>query len=162
MYTLSGVRPPLFFLLCSLLALSAAACGSSGSTEASDRSSSLEANRKKWEGAGIAHYQFVFNWSCFCITDYVRPVRITVRGGKIEQITYADDGQAVPADRYEDYRTIDQLFDFLDEPRARSAARLDAEYNPKYGYPLNAYVDYDERMADEEKGFLITEFDVIP
>lgn len=48
--------------------------------------------------------------------------------------------------------TVEQLFTVLDEAVAGDAARIRASFDLRYGYPVAYFVDYDERLADEEQG----------
>ncbi|MBT5773744.1 MAG: hypothetical protein HOH95_05130, partial [Dehalococcoidia bacterium] len=52
-------------------------------------------------------------------------------------------------------QTIDGLFNLIEEAIDQRAAAINVTYHPTLGYPLDAYIDYDLRIADEELGFTI-------
>lgn len=142
------------------LCIAVLSCASS--TDSSDQTSALDSARARWESRNVDDYRYAFNWNCFCIVDYVRQVNITVRGGKIVDVAHADDGSVVDPERWNDYRTIDQLFDFVTDAYDRDAFSVNVKYDRSYGYPTEVYVDYQSNVADEEKGFRIENFELLP
>ncbi len=54
------------------------------------------------------------------------------------------------------HETVEGLFDLIADAIARRAYSIQAAYHPDLGYPESVYIDYDERQADEERGFNIT------
>jgi hypothetical protein len=63
-------------------------------------------------------------------------------------------GPALEADQLAEYVIVDGLFDFIEEAIDGSAAALNITYDPS-GYPAEAWIDYEVRLSDEERGFQI-------
>lgn len=125
----------------------------------STRPELLAAARQKWASKGSRDYRFRFQWNCFCA--FRGPVQITVRAGKIDAIqSLADrDGGAVPREQFERYKTIDQLFELIAQAYEKRAVSIRATYDETRGFPQSAYIDYDRRIADEEMGFEVKDFE---
>ena len=120
----------------------------------------FDKNHQKWASRNIKNYQYTFNWRCFCTPDYVKPVILSVRDGAIDSVKYADNGAAVDKANYEKYRTVESLFDMIQEAIDKKAAKIQVTYDAKSGYPLSAFIDYSASIADEEKGFSVKKFSV--
>jgi hypothetical protein len=84
-------------------------------------------------------------------------VRITVENNRITRVASAEENRDLERRRYDDYRTIDGLFDFLADAYRR-AEDVRVEYHPTDGYPTSVYVDYQRIVADEELGFTVSDF----
>jgi hypothetical protein len=139
------------------LLLAAAAGCVSGPSDIDDE---LEENRRRWEDQEILDYEVVFRNVCFCTPDYTAPVRLRVRGGRIAAVTRESDGTAVSPDQWDRYRTVDQTFDEIEDAMRRGADQVTAEYHPVLGYPTDAFIDENEGLADEERGFQLS--DLLP
>ena len=113
----------------------------------------LDRNRALWEASGADDYSYVLAPICFCPQDLLDPVKISVLGGFVASVAYAESGKAPEHDGYGRYVTIDDLFDTIQEAIDRKAAQITVSYDPQTGYPTEAKLDYDARMADEEYRF---------
>ena len=113
----------------------------------------LNDSKTKWASKNMKDYQYTFNWICFCTPDYNKPVVISVRNGVLSAVKYADGSGPVDKTKYPNFRTIDGLFEFLQDAINRKAYRITVSYDAKLGYPTSASIDYDQRIADEEKSF---------
>jgi hypothetical protein len=51
--------------------------------------------------------------------------------------------------------TVIELFDIIQTKLAQKPFQQRVEYDPSLGYPTNVYFDMDERIADEEVGYII-------
>ncbi len=151
----SITRTTLLLLTTILIAGCSSGSGGSDTDGETDAASELRAARQKWEKAGMENYTFRFRWQCFCIQEYVSLVELTVDGGEVVSGRYVEGDSALAGERLADYMSIDRLFDFIQEAVDRDAHSIRAEYHPDLGYPVDVYIDYDEMMADEEKGFTI-------
>jgi hypothetical protein len=120
----------------------------------------LDKSRKKWASSKIKNCQYTFNWQCFCTPDYVKPVIISVRAGVIESVKYADGGTALDKADFEKYKTVESLFDMIQEAIDKKAAKIQVTYDAKAGYPISAFFDYSANIADEERGFAVKNFKV--
>ena len=113
----------------------------------------LDRYRALWEASRAGEYSYVLTPICFCPQDVLDPVRISVLGGLVASVAYTESGKEPEHDGYGRYVTIDDLFDTIQEAIDRRAARVAVSYDPEVGYPTDANLDYDARMADEEYRF---------
>lgn len=110
---------------------------------------------QQWKRANIHSYEFLFRINCFCGPETTGPHRIEVRSDTI----YAVNGAPFnPAKNYIRLMTIPDLFRFIRESDGRNPFRKSVLYDSVYGFPKSLYYDFDERIADEEIGYIITEF----
>ena len=87
--------------------------------------------------------------------DYISPVTITVEDGVISHVIYNETQILVPVDKLSRYKTIDDLFSFIQDAYNENAHQISIRYDPHHGYPFEGSVDYVEMIVDEEKGFEI-------
>jgi hypothetical protein len=114
--------------------------------------------RRQWEKKAISDYSFTYRGLCFCIQPATDSVRVVVRADTIESLTYIRNGQPVEPQWRTLFRTIPQLFDFIDSAYVAKAAKLGVTFDKTYGYPASADIDYNVNVVDEEYGFRITSF----
>ena len=117
--------------------------------------SELDQNRKKWMSQMVSNYQFNFRWICFCALEFMEPVNITVRENRIDSAAFVAGDVPVAIEGLKRYRTIEGLFDLLQEGIDKNAHSILVDYHPKLGYPVEVSIDYEEAVADEELGFEI-------
>ena len=103
----------------------------------------------------VSNYQFNFRWICYCVPEYVDPVNISVRENRIDSAVFVEDDVLVAVEGLERYRTIEGLFDLLQEGIDKNAHSISAEYHSELGYPVKVSIDYEEYSIDEELGFEI-------
>ena len=115
----------------------------------------LAANQAIWSSSGIDSYRYRFRWECYCVTEYVRLVDVTVTGGRVVSVVDAATRRPLDAQAAAQYLTVDGLFDFVRTAINAPAASIQSAFDPTLGYPASTYVDYVAGMADEEKGFRI-------
>lgn len=113
----------------------------------------LDSARALWESRGPSSYEIEFRWICFCPPDFVEWVTLTVADGEIVAGARRDTGTPLTPEELAEYRSVEELFDFLEQAHAQGAAAVDATFDGTYGHPISAYVDYSEQAADEEMGF---------
>jgi hypothetical protein len=107
-----------------------------------------------WAATSASEYTFEFNWVCFCIREWVSPVSLSVSGGEVVSAMFVESGEPVTdANQLASYVTIEGLFQLLQDAIDQSAESIQVEFHPTDGYPVSAFIDYDARMADEERGF---------
>ena len=113
--------------------------------------------QERWEHSGIADYAYTGAWTCFCPEEYRADAQVTVDGGNVTAVTSADpDVETIPDP--ERFVTIEGLFALIQDAISRNAASIEVTYDETYGYPAELFIDYDERMADEEDRFAISSF----
>ena len=131
-----------------LLGLGAAtACTSAPQSELDTASSS-------WNSQHPHAYSFVSTESCNCLSDVTRPIRVTVTTGitaeAIQSAVYADDEAPISEDARSRLRTIDGVFEEIQDAIDEDAAEVRVDYDETMGYPISVFVDYDRNAADEE------------
>ena len=122
-----------------------------GPTEPSGPHAEIQARltnaRALWRTQALNDYSYVFARSCFCAPDSREPATVTVRGGVITTVVGVTSGtQREPAQ----FKTIVGLFDLIQEAIDRNAATINVEFDPSRGFVTSAYIDADQRIADEE------------
>ncbi len=120
--------------------------------------SKLTGNRNKWQSKEIRDYEFTFQWNCFCTEEFVAAVNVSIRDGTIDTIVSVEDGISVNQSRFKDYRSVDELFNFIQEAIDQKAHEISVTYDSEFGYPKEGYIDYEEFTIDEEKGFRVGDF----
>ena len=112
----------------------------------------------RWERSGITDYDYTGAWSCFCPQEYLADVAVAVRGGVVTSVEFAGEEFTVVPPLPERFVPVEELFALLQDAVRRKAARIEVSYDERYGYPLELFIDYDERMADEETRFVMRGF----
>lgn len=124
----------------------------------------LQANRHRWQAAGIHRYAYHYERPCACQQDSQALFAISVVGNVVTGVVYLqpESGARTPIaqDRRHWYPTVDDLFDRLAEAAATNAARVEATYDPRYGYPMRIYIDYDPTLPDDEVDIRISGFEI--
>lgn len=137
-------------------ALAALAIGCSGVL--APEQDALDAARERWAQASPASYVYVVQRSCFCLTDFVRPIRVEVREGEVVSATYADSGEPVTNPDVPT-PTVPDLFTVIQEAIDAEAHSIAATYDAELGYPVDVSIDYLELAIDEELAFSVREFE---
>ena len=128
-------------------ALLLAACGGDSTTAPANH---LGEQRALWASQGLTDYTFDVVRICYC--QFVADVRVTVKDGVITGVTEL--ASEVARDP-ETFRTIDGLFDLVQDAYARDAHEVQVEFDPSRGYPTRIWIDYVLMIADEEMGFTL-------
>ena len=126
------------------------------SAELAEVQHELEEQRARWEETIPKRYQFTFQWLCFCPPEYTAPVRIVVDGGVVDSVILLETGERLPPDRLADYRSVEGLFDFLQETIDRKPAAITVTYGAS-GYPERASIDYRSNVGDDEVSFTVAD-----
>ena len=117
----------------------------------------LQWGRDRWESSGITAYAFTGGWTCFCPQEYLAEAQVAVYGGEVTGVSSADPGiDTIPAP--ERFVSIEGLFALIQEAFDRNTSSVEVSYDGTYGYPVDLFIDYDARMADEEARFTISSF----
>ena len=148
-----------------LLLLAALALSSCSLFGPDEKHTNLDAARQRWEAQRLTTYSYVAQRLCFCAAELF-PARIVVEDGAVKAVHDPQTGEplrlpdgrlaleAEPAA----YRTIEGLFDLVEEARRAEADQLDVTYHPTYGYPTEISIDYVRGMADDEVTFTNADF----
>jgi len=125
--------------------------------------SELARNRDKWRAAGIDHYRFDLSVLCFCPFSAQMPLSVEVMGGKVVSMAY-NDGTPVPESErsaFSAYATIDALFAYT-EDAVRQADEIQITYDPIYGFPSQAQIDFVKNAVDDELALGVENFQALP
>lgn len=114
-----------------------------------------------WESQDIDSYRYTLQLGCFCPPEVREPVVIEVINGETASITYAADGTAANPEWFDNYDTVDKLFNVINTAEAQNPARSDITYDETYGVPLSVSIDISEMMADEEIYITVSDFEPI-
>ena len=106
-------------------------------------------------------YTYELRISCYCFPSYVGPHRLHVKGDEIIGYELAVDDVEIDDQVDLEQFTIDALSKRVDEILEQDPFSQDVEVHPDYNFPVSVYIDIDERIADEEWGYEISDFEVI-
>lgn len=113
----------------------------------------LKNARELWRIRGLNTYQFEFRWRfCNCHPDFLEWVRVDVRDKVLVGVTRLSTGEVLPPDRWS-HKTIDEMFQWIEERLAQHPEVMRVRFDPALGYPIEGYYDLTSMMADEEIGF---------
>lgn len=113
-------------------------------------------NLAKWEAAGPTDYDYEYQRTCFCPPELTRAVRLEVRDGEVVAASFLDTEEAVPDTALARYPAIEDLFEEVRQAIEGSADSVFVAYDPKLGYPTEAFIDFARTAIDEEQGFTAT------
>ncbi len=114
----------------------------------------MDQGRQLWESDGFESYKMDFQWHCFCHPTYTSPVVVAVEpGGLIGSVVYADGGLPVDQTAFGGFRTVEGLFELVQDALDRKPHSISVQYHPDMGYPLLVAIDFVENVADDENGF---------
>lgn len=107
-------------------------------------------------------YSYELMITCYCTQHYVGPHKLHIKGDEIVNYEIELDGGAVFDDQTDLKQfTIDALAERVDEILAKDPFTQEVKVHPDYNFPVSVYLDIDQRIADEEWGYEITNFKVI-
>jgi hypothetical protein len=119
----------------------------------------LDVNRALWDAAAVHDYSMTFQRLCFnCDIEFLIPVRITVRGDTIHEVTDLDTGAPVEQPAEGAFLTIDEVFDVIQNAIDQDAAEIDVRYNSTFGYPTDVIIDFSRSMFNDDTQFQISDF----
>ena len=116
--------------------------------------------RQKWNNTQPENYNMHERVSCFC--GGLLEWDVFVKNGIKDKVEYDDSqtyGQSYE-DIFENARTIEDVFDFLESLLNEELASLYVEYDETYGFPKLISIDYAENVADDEIAYLYTNFEI--
>lgn len=125
----------------------------------------LLAARQRWEAAGITHYRFTEQRTCFCSST--RPVRLEVQRKAavphheaVVSLGYDDAGASVRVESPELYPTVDGLFDLIASSLENDVELL-VSYHPEYGYPTKVDVEPSQHPVDGGVLYTVSKFEIV-
>jgi hypothetical protein len=125
----------------------------------------LERNRNLWQESKIVNYDFVAaRYAGGQTNTWNRsPVLIKVRQGEkilIEVVSKSDKSYMARTDGFEDFDTIDKLFNYLRQQLDKGKI-LEADYNKKLGYPGKNISIRDSFEIHGSRNIVIEKFEII-
>jgi hypothetical protein len=123
----------------------------------------LSQARLRWEGKNVASYSYILELQCACApASQLRPVLVTVENGAVTALQYYHQNPAqrtpAPVEVFGPYDTVEELFDIIDDAIDRDADALQVGYDPEYGFPTIASIDY-ESGGSEQILFVVSDFE---
>ncbi|GMH39744.1 hypothetical protein BSKO_07642 [Bryopsis sp. KO-2023] len=116
----------------------------------------LKRNRNKWRTFGLRTYKLKERQSCFCTPESLGPFDVTVVNDQITEVTFSADSNlpGSPNPNAKNFLlTIEGAFTRVEESVSKGVARATVKYDANFGYITNFFIDFDERIADEEQSF---------
>lgn len=142
-----------------ILAFTIMACATSGQSHS-------DYQQRRWQEAKIPHYRFELRIVCYCPFRGRMPLRIEVLDGQVVSMKDAHGGIITKADVHSEYferhATIDRLFSILQTHQSGKADRVTVKFHPVYGFPERINIDRIKGAADDELGFIVSEFERLP
>ena len=94
-----------------------------------------------------------------CPLTFTQPGLVTVLDGEIESVIDPAEGSTLDSAHY---LTINGLFDELQRALDYPAVQITVGFDDALSYPTNIFIDYSERVIDEERGFTASGLHIIP
>ncbi len=111
----------------------------------------LDQHRALWKSKAIADYRYDFQWHCFCADT--QKVQLTVSKAAISGLFDLEEKKSIDLANGSKWRTLDGLFDLLQDAIQRNADSMAVTYDPDDGHPITVSIDYLKNAVDEEMGF---------
>ena len=148
------------------LAISAAGLavllGCDGPSEPSSEQQVLAENRERFRTSVGGSYSYDYRNVCFCVLEATRPVRIRVHDQVRVSVATLAEGSPIPRERWSEFLTVEEIFDTIRQALDQGAASVRVTYDASLGYPRDVFIDFDERIADEERAFTLDNLVVTP
>ena len=100
-------------------------------------------------------YTYTLVLACFCAGGGT-PVDVTVSDGEVTDAVYAGDGRGAESGAPADQLMWLTVNDVIDEANDTDAASVEVDWPAGQDYPSSVYVDQDLDVADEERGYLVS------
>lgn len=120
-------------------------------------SKKFEEARALWNSKKLTNYVVTQQASCFCMSDYIRPMKFSVSstGANTGTLIYADTSSAVTIQGIKLY-TVEDMFAMIQEAIDEKSERITVSYDKTYGYPISVGIDRSAMIADEEMYYTFT------
>ena len=143
-----------------LLLSGLAACAPSVAPSPSGPMQELARNRQKFQATVGPSYRVSYQNQCFCPPEAAEPVRLTVRSGRVASVERLADGRPVPSPEWGAYRTVEGVFEQIEQAITRGARQVKVDYDDRYGFPRDVTIDYNA-AADAWLGFKLHDLEAI-
>ncbi len=123
-------------------------CTACSKTEVINDAKSQE---NKWIRKNLTNYSYTLIVNCFCVIERIGPHMIKVKDNKIVSVN----GKPYNLEQTGMLPTVNELFEIIKLKLSQKPFQEAIVYDPILGYPSSVYFDMDERIADEEVGYII-------
>ena len=121
----------------------------------------LRRHTQLWVSQKVRDYQYTLTGS---LSRGTGPVKIAVRDGKTQAVKCLKNarGSGIPFDptAFNDYNTIDKIFQTIEGQLARKVHHIEVTYDPRFGYPTEVILGWD--MPEGYSEIRIRDFKNIP
>lgn len=124
----------------------------------------LQSSREKWDSQSISHYRFNLFIGCFCPYADIMPLTVEVKDGQVVSLTDVN-GQPIREEfraNFEEAATVERLFAIVESAASGGADEVKVEYDAAYGFPASISIDYIKEAVDDEIGYQVSNFEVLP
>ena len=135
-----------FFMPVCLLAF--ACCNKPANTD------EVTSHELQWKKAAIHQYTYTLRVNCFCPVSVVGPHVIKVVADTIVSVNGSLYQPAITGK----LPTLPELFSFIRESDTKKPYQRKVQFNGFYGFPESVYYDFSEQIADEEIGYVVSNF----
>ena len=116
------------------------------------------ASYTKWASHGIQTYEFTVQTLCQCD---IRPIHVYVLNGVVSKAEFATSAARTPlaaSDMRYRLLTIDAIFSDIAKSYANGYDKIQANYDAKYGIPIEYFLDRDAKAFDDEATVRVSDF----
>uniref|UniRef100_UPI0030DA0D0D DUF6174 domain-containing protein n=1 Tax=Crocosphaera watsonii TaxID=263511 RepID=UPI0030DA0D0D len=114
----------------------------------------LEENRQLWRSQTIKNYQYIYQQQCFCPPPSNNALKVSVKNDKLSQVVNLNNNQVITD--LTSPKTIEELFNIIEDAIKRNADEMQISYDPTLGYPTRVAIDYEKILVDEEITYTVT------
>ena len=114
----------------------------------------------KWKSFGIDSYSIIQTKECFCVDRGIKAI-VVVRNDKIISVEDSTGVVQIPQERWQYFKTINQLFETAIDAQKKKPANFIIEYDDNYKFPTYLYVNPSSSVIDEEYAFVTSNFQPI-
>lgn len=121
----------------------------------------LEQAERRWAENAPDHYAFTYQDICYCALQIIHS---EVRDGVVVAAEWggADEDPGPESGPEPEGYTVEDLFERIRKELERDPFEATTHFDPVLGYPTRVFFDYQENTIDEEWGFRVEGFTVLP
>jgi len=114
---------------------------------------------KMWNAQKLKNYSFIVKRNCFCPPQ--EKIRVVVKNSKVVSSEFVPSHKPLPTERQKRVMNIDGYFKMVDDAFKNRYAHIGLVFDKRYHYPKEIFFDSSKEIADDEIGFLISDFKVL-
>ena len=124
--------------------------GCNNSDNDSSEQQALNDALNKWSAADTGNYTFNYQLLCFCPQEFTDPIMVNIVNDSVLSAISRTTNLPVTDQVRDTINSVEDMFSILQQAIDTRANTITVNYNDELGYPESIYIDYDERIADEE------------